>query len=147
MAMKRLDLEVVGSLFWIMVGVVFALGALRMRLGTFRNPGPGFIPLGIALLLFSLSLGNLIKGLIHRIRHSSVIPWKKPAFVVASVLLYMWLLGLIGFLPSTFMLMLVLIGLLISVQKNRWPKVFFSAAVAALSAWLIFSFFLRVPLP
>ena len=147
MAMKRLDLEVVGSLFWIMVGVVFALGALRMRLGTFRNPGPGFIPLGIALLLLSFSLVNLMKGLAHRVRHKSVIPWRKPAFVVASVLLYMWLLGLIGFLPSTFMLMLVLIGLLISVQKNCWTKVFFSAAVAALSAWLIFSFFLRVPLP
>ena len=147
MAMKRLDSEMTGSLFWIMVGVVFALGALRMRLGTFRNPGPGFIPLGIALLLLSFSLVNLMKGLAHRVRHKSVIPWRKPAFVVASVLLYMWLLGRIGFLPSTFMLMVVLLGLLIRVQKNRWPKVFFSAAVAALSAWLIFSVFLRVPLP
>ena len=145
--MKRLDSEVIGSLFWIMVGMAFALGALKMRLGTFRNPGPGFIPLGIALLLLSFSLVNLIKGLVRRVSHTSVIPWRKPAIVVGSVLLYMWVLGLIGFLPSTFMLMIALLGLLTRVQKNRWPKLFFCAAVAALSAWLIFSVFLHVPFP
>ena len=145
--MKRLDSEITGSLFWIVVGIAFALGAMQMRLGTFRNPGPGFIPLGIALLLLLFSLTNLIKGLGRRVSHIGAVPWKKPAVVVDSVLLYMWVLALIGFLPSTFMLMVALLGLLIRVRKNRWPKVFLSAAVAAVSAWLIFAVFLRVPLP
>ena len=78
--MKRLDLEVIGSLFWIMVGIAFALGALKMRLGTFRNPGPGFIPLGIALLLLSFSLVNLIKGLVHRVRHDKRYSMEETCF-------------------------------------------------------------------
>src|SRR3990170_7361976 len=99
--MKRLDSEVIGSLFWMAVGISFALGAVKLKLGTFRNPGPGFIPLGMSLLLLSFSLFNLTKGLINPARYASGIPWKRPALVVASVLLYMWLLVLIGFLPST----------------------------------------------
>ena len=145
--MKRLNFEIIGSLFWILVGIAFALGAVRLRLGSFRNPGPGFIPLGIALLLFCFGLLNLMKGLLNRTRFTTAIPWKKPALAVASVLLYMWLLGFIGFLPSTFIVMAALFGLLINVQRGRWLKVFFCAGGAAISAWLIFSVVLRVPFP
>ena len=145
--MKRLDLEVTGSLFWIAVAIFFALGAVRLKLGNFRNPGSGFIPLGVALLLLSFSLFTLIKGLIKPLGQINRIPWKRPALVILSVLLYMFLLGIIGFLSSTFILMAFLFGLLISGKGGRWLKVFFCAAVAALSSWLVFSIFLRVPFP
>ena len=145
--MKRLDLEVIGSLFWMAVGIFFALGAVKLKLGTFRNPGPGFIPLGMSLLLLSFSLFNLTKGLINPARYASGIPWKRPALVVASVLFYMLLLGRLGFLPSTFILMAILFGLLIRVKRSQWPRVLFYAAATALCAWLVFSIFLRVPFP
>jgi hypothetical protein len=40
----RLNTNVLGSLFWIAVGVVFFLGGIGANVGTFRRPGPGFLP-------------------------------------------------------------------------------------------------------
>ena len=145
--MKRLDLEVIGSLFWMVVAIFFALGAVKLKLGSFHNPGPGFIPLGMALLLLSFSLFTLTRGLIKPLGKVTPIPWKRPALVIASVLVYMLLLGTLGFLPSTFILMAILFGLLITVKRSRWLKVFLCAAATALCAWLVFSIFLRVPFP
>ncbi len=145
--MKRLDLDAIGGLFWAAVGIFFALGAVRLKLGTFRNPGPGFIPLGIALLLLFFSLFTLARGLIKPAGKAREIPWKRPALVIGAVFLYGLLLSLIGFLPATFILMAILLGLLMKVEKGRWLYVLLFSAVTALGAWLVFSVFLRVPFP
>jgi hypothetical protein len=143
--MKRL--ESIGGLFWAAVGIFFAYGAVRLKLGTFRNPGPGFIPLGMALLLILFSLFTLTKGLTRPVEQGAPIPWKRPALVVGSVLLYGLLLSLIGFLLSTFVLMTLLFGLLISGRPRRWLCATLCALATALGAWLVFSVLLRVPFP
>ncbi len=147
MMMKRLDSEVIGGLFWAAVGVFFAYGAVRLKLGTFRNPGPGFIPLGIALLLIFFSLFILTKGLIRPEGRAAAIPWKRPALVIGSIFIYGLLLSVIGFLPSTFILLVILFSLLITIKKRKWLYVILCAAAAALCSWLVFSVFLRVPFP
>jgi putative tricarboxylic transport membrane protein len=147
MTMKRSDSEVIGGLFWGAVGLFFAVGAVRLKLGTFHNPGPGFIPLGIASLLILFSIFVLAKGLIKPTGLAGKIPWKRPALVIGSVLLYGLLLSAIGFLPSTFILMVILFSLLIPFKKRRWLYVILCAAETALGAWLVFSVFLRVPFP
>jgi hypothetical protein len=145
--MKRLDLDVIGGLFWAGVGIFFALGAVKLKLGTFRDPGPGFIPLGIALLLILFSLFTLAEGLIRPTGKTREIPWRRPALVIGAVLLYALLLSIIGFLPGTFILMVILLGLLMRVEKRKRLYVLLFSAVTALGAWLVFSVFLRVPFP
>jgi putative tricarboxylic transport membrane protein len=147
MMMKRLDSEVIGGLFWAVVGVFFAYGAVRLKLGTLRNPGPGFIPLGMALLLIFLSLFTLTKGLIRPAGQAAAIPWKRPALVIGSIVIYGFLLSVIGFLPSTFILMVILFNLLITIKMRKWLYVILCAAATALCSWLVFSVFLRVPFP
>jgi hypothetical protein len=144
--MKRIGSEVVGSLFWLAVGSFFAVGGILLNPGTLRNPGPGFLPLIMALLLVSFSLINLAKGLTGPQRLVKHIEWKSQAVLVVSVFLYGWLLDFTGFLLSTFVLMIVLFGLLFE-GKNRWPRVFFYAAATALIGWLVFSAALKVPFP
>ena len=144
--MRRFESEVVGSLFWMAVGIFFAVGGVMLNLGTLRNPGPGFLPLVMALLLVCFSLFTLGKALIKPVRPLSRFPWKRPALVVASVFFYGLLLDLAGFLISTFILTFILFGLLIR-SKNRWPKVFFYAAATGVVAWLVFSVALSVPFP
>jgi len=144
--MKRLGSEVVGSLFWLAVGVFFAVGGIMLKPGTLRNPGPGLLPLIMSLLLISFSLFILARGLIGPEGVLKGIQWKGQAGVVASVFLYGLLLDLLGFLLSTFTLMFVLYGLLFE-GKNRWPRVFFYAAATALAGWLVFSVALKVPFP
>ena len=144
--MKRLESEVVGSLFWMAVGIFFAFGGVELKRGTLRTPGPGFLPLIMAFLLIALSLFVLAKGLIRPVRPVSGIRWRRPALVIASVFFYGLLLDLVGFLFSTFILMFILFGLLIR-AKNRWPRVFLYATATAVVAWLIFSVALSVPFP
>ena len=144
--MRRLESEVVGSLFWMAVGIFFALGGVKLKQGTLGSPGPGFLPLMMAFLLIAFSLFILAKGLIRPVRPVSGIRWRRPALVIASVFFYGLLLDFVGFLFSTFILMFILFGLLIRV-KNKWSRVFLYAAATAAVAWLIFSVALSVPFP
>lgn len=144
--MKRIGPEAAGSFFWLAVGTFFAIGGILLKPGALRNPGPGFLPLMMALLLICFSLIVLAKGLVNPGKLLDRIPWKKQGIMVISVLLDGVLLDFLGFLISTFLLMLVLFGLLFK-GKYRWARVFFYAAGTALIGWLVFSVALHVPFP
>jgi hypothetical protein len=144
--MKRPEKDVIGALFWLAVGVFFAVGGIKLNPGTLRNPGPGFLPLVMSLLLICFSLFVVAKELLRPERFLSGIRWKSQISIVASVFFYGLLLDVIGFLLSTFILMFILFGLRFS-GKKRWLIVFFYAAATALAGWLVFSVALNVPFP
>jgi hypothetical protein len=142
--MRRLGSEVVGGLFWLAVGIFFAVGGVKLKVGTLSKPGSGFLPLTAALLLISFSLFTLVKGLLKQEKFLGRIPWRRSALVILSVFLYMFLVNTITFLPSTFVLMTILYGLLKTVKKS-WFVIILSATATALVAWLVFSVLLEVP--
>ncbi len=144
--MKRLGSEAAGSLFWLAVGVFFAVGGVLLKPGTLRNPGPGFLPLVMALLLACLSLFVLTRGLSLQAKRLEAIHWKGQAALVGAVFVYGWFLDLAGFLLSTFGLMCVLFGLMSS-GNGRWPRACLYAAATALAGWLVFAVALKVPFP
>ena len=144
--MRQLESEVVGGFFWMGVGIFFTLVGVKLDFGTLTNPGPGFLPVIIALILIFSGLLTLAKGLIRFVKPVSGIPWKQQALATASVFFYGLLLDFFGFLISTFILMFILFGLLIK-GKSRWQKVFLYAASTSLASWLVFSVALKVPFP
>jgi len=144
--MKRIGSESIGGLFWLAVGVFFAVGGILLKLGTLRSPGPGFLPLMMASLLIAFSLFVFVRGLVEQGKVLKEVQWRGQAVLVASVFLYGLLLDLVGFLLSTFVLMAVLFGLFFE-GKGRWKKVIFCAAATALIGWLVFSLALKVPFP
>ena len=143
--MRRKESEVVGSLFWMAVGIFFAVGGVKLNVGTLRNPGPGFLPVIMAIILIFSSLFTLARGLIRPVRPISRFPWRRHALMIASVFFYGLLLELVGFLLSTFITMFILFGLLRG--KSSWTMVFIYAAITALAGWLIFSVALNIPFP
>jgi putative tricarboxylic transport membrane protein len=141
-----METEAIGSLFWLAVGVFFAVGGILLKLGTLRNPGPGFLPLMMASLLVAFSLFVFVRGLVEPGKVLRGVQWRSQAVLVVSVLLYGLLLGFAGFLLSTFVLMFVVFGLFFEGMR-RWPKVLFYAAATAVIGWLVFSVALKVPFP
>ena len=124
----------------------FACAGLNLKLGNLHSPGPGFLPIIVSLTLIFFGLVSLAKGLIRPERSVKGIVWKRPLFMIASVFFFGFLLDFIGFLLSTFILMFILFGLLIT-GKRKWPRVIFYSVVIALAAWLVFSVALKVPFP
>jgi len=141
-----METEAIGSLFWLAVGVFFAVGGILLKLGTLRNPGPGFLPLMMASLLVAFSLFVFVRGLVEPGKVLRGVQWRSQAVLVVSVLLYGLLLGFAGFLLSTFVLMFVVFGLFFEGMR-RWPKVLFYAAATAVIGWLVLSVALKVPFP
>jgi hypothetical protein len=144
--MKRVGEDTVGGFFWLAVGLVFAVGGILLKPGTLRSPGPGFLPLVLALLLVLFSLFVLAKGLMKQDRIMKAIRWKSQIVLVAAVFLFGFLLTFTGFLLATFILMFILFGQLFTGEK-RWRRVLFYAAATALIGWLVFSVALHVPFP
>ena len=142
---RRLEPEVIGSLFWLALGIFFLLGGIKLGLGTLSSMGPGFLPVIMATFLIFFSLFTFVKGLIGPGRNISRIPWIRSMLMIASVFFYGLLLDLIGFLLSTFIMMFILFGLLRG--KSRWAHVFICSAATALAAWLVFSVALSIPFP
>jgi hypothetical protein len=144
--MRHFESEVIGGLFWLGVGIFFACAGLNLKMGSLHNPGPGFLPIIISLILIFFGLVSLAKGLIRPEKPVEEILWIRPLFTIASVFFYGLLLGFIGFLLSTFILMFILFGLLMT-GKRKWLRVLFYSTVIALAAWLVFSVALKVPFP
>jgi putative tricarboxylic transport membrane protein len=144
--MRRLNTDILGSFFWIVVGVAFLLGGIVANMGTLRKPGPGFLPVIMAGLVICFGLMLLIQGLVKKGLPLPRIIWRKHLVVIVSIIGYTFLIGLIGFPFSTFVLMFVLFGMLFE-GNNRWVKAVFSAVITAFAAWLVFSVGCQVPFP
>ncbi len=134
------------ALFWLAVGVFFASGGIVLKPGTPRNPGPGFLPLIVALLLIAFSLFVLVRGGGSGGGDAKPMRWSRHGLLVAYVFAYGAILDVAGFLLSTFFLMLALFALFVA-EEHRWRKVLLCAAVTAVVGWLVFSVALKVPFP
>lgn len=145
-AMSRISPETLSTLFWLGVGVFFALEGIRLGIRTARNPGPGFLPtiMGALLVLFSLFL--LVKEMLKPTPKVVRIPWKRPLYVMAIAFSYILLLDCFAFLLSTFVVMFLLFGLLFRGQ-NRWRSVLLYALVTASCAWIVFVKLAKMPFP
>ena len=143
---RRMGADAIGSLFWLVVGIFFAIEGIRLNVGTLKNPGPGFLPAVMAILLALFSLFILIKGLPKSKAPLPRISWKRQLLAVVSVFFYIFLLEFFDFLLSTFIFMFILFGILIK-EGNRWPKVLLYSAAVAVAAWIVFYVAIRIPFP
>jgi hypothetical protein len=109
--MKAYDIG--SSLFWFFFSVFICFESLSLGLGTPRNPGMGFMAFGTAVLLGCLSLGLFLKSLFERREGKIHSPfsgsnWRRIMVVFIALLIYAWVLPIIGYLLSTFVLMFFL---------------------------------------
>jgi putative tricarboxylic transport membrane protein len=127
--------------------VFFAAGTLPF--GTMRVPQTGFFPKTLAILLGILSLVLLAQALAGREapRGGEKIEtqgWVRIAVTLVTLAGFALALERLGFLLTTFLLML---SLLRAIEAQKWRKVVVVALATALISYAIFSWLLGVPLP
>ncbi len=122
-------------------------GSTRLSMGRFKHPGPGFLPFGLGLCLIILSLILIFKNLGGK---SSPIPfwprrsWLRPLLGLLSLAFFAIFINYLGFILTTFIFLIIWMGL---IERLRWKTVLFISLGATAGLYLLFVFFLEIPLP
>jgi putative tricarboxylic transport membrane protein len=141
------------GVFWLGIGVVICLLALRFDLGSFHAPGAGFVAFlagaFIGLMGVIMIASKLFAGVREKERaEASAVPSStehgRLIYTMVVLVLYAVLMDPLGFILST---ALVMFGLFFDWQKRNWFWSGFFAIATSLSSYFVFEVWLRCQLP
>jgi putative tricarboxylic transport membrane protein len=143
----------IGSIFWLAVGMYTAVSAYQLGFGSFRRPGHGFIFFLASLFLIILSaidLGGTFIGKPKTNEDKKEEPlwlgvrWGKILLVLIAIVVYVYLLNFLGFVLSTFLLMIFLFK---TVEPTKWWIAVVSSVITIAIVYVVFNLLLKVPFP
>jgi putative tricarboxylic transport membrane protein len=146
--MTRLDCYSSG--FWLFFSIYIATESYRLGLGNWHDPGPGYFPFGAAMLLGCMAFGVLVsslrKGTAQKIQPTlkEKFHWTNVIMVLTSMVLYTIFLNTIGFVLCTFLIVVFFVKV---IALQRWTTSITAALGMAAGSYLLFSVFLKAPLP
>ena len=145
--MRRANITVALVLASLSTFLLFEAG--RFNFGTLRVPQTGFFPKTLVTLLLLLSLVSLVQALRQKDSEQAAVKisadgWTRIAATLATLIGFALVLERLGFLPSTFLLMVLLLR---AIEAPRWSKVFTVALATAVASYGLFAWLLGVPLP
>ena len=140
-------LQIVSAIAWLILALGICYMATSLGAGAAHEPGSGFVFLWSGLLLALLAL--LLVASFLRERHESAtelhaMAWRKVFAVLTALVLYGIFLEKIGFVASSFLLLILLARL---GGATRWASIVTIAAVAALGTFILFDVWLNIRLP
>ena len=144
---RRPDVLSAATLFCV---ALFAWIAARdLAFGTLRQPGPGFLPKNLAVLLAAFALLLLLRGLLTDAPSVRGL-WPERAGLIRVVLMLAALLGYVAVLETAGFL-LVTAGLFVImlrwVGRRSWITTLVVALGSAVGSYLLFARWLMVSLP
>ncbi len=136
--MKRNKQRLVVHGFWIALSIVICWSADQLGRGSLQEPGPGFMPAIMGVLMFLLTIASIFEKTPPAaerppLSRETLI---KLGLTVGSLWLYAFLLPVIGFIPDTLILMMFLFSV---IQKVRWPTALLASAISVAVCYLLFS--------
>lgn len=142
--------ETIGGIFWLLFGIIFTILATGYQIGSVTQPGPGFLPFGVGLLLIFFSLIILAQGLNSLKNIGQVVPFSRPgglkkvAYIVSILLALAFLFEQIGYLIAVFLL--IALCMLVDELKS-WKRIIGIALATALGVYILFVLLLSQQLP
>jgi putative tricarboxylic transport membrane protein len=132
------------------VGLYIAYEGFRLKLGTLGSPNCGFFIFWTGLLLTGLSL-ILFSQTWLRPKEAKERPilwegslWSKGAKMMAALLLYTVVMKRLGFILSTFLLLLFLFK---GLEPQKWGVALALAAATTAVCYVVFGVFLELQFP
>ncbi|MEW6669324.1 MAG: tripartite tricarboxylate transporter TctB family protein [Thermodesulfobacteriota bacterium] len=122
-------------------------GYAVLKLGSVFQPDAGFLPFlsGIALVVLGFCWFVGARGLEDR--EKSFFEkgrWFKPALAMGMMLVYAWAMEAAGYITSTLGFM---VAWQLLVERERWLKTIWISLLGTFAMVLLFSHFLKVPVP
>jgi putative tricarboxylic transport membrane protein len=140
----------ISGIFWLVFAVVVIIESYRLGLGTLHQPGPGFLFFWAAIMLGIMALGILIRAGVNKpSRESQILNLRKlnigkVILVLASLFLYSLLMEKLGFILTTVMLFIFLLGV---VEKKKWLFTIFTSVIVTALTYVVFEIWLKSQLP
>ena len=137
--------DLASAVFWLAVAIYVSFeGFTKLKLGTLRQPGPGFFPFWGGLLLGACALILLVRSLKSRERRRfGAIPWPALIMVLGALLGYLLFLETLGFVIVTLLFLLALFCF----AEIGWIKHVAWSVIATSLVYALFKLWLKVPLP
>ncbi len=146
-----MQVERLGHLFWLAVGLVSIYGSTGLGLGVFREPGSGFLPFiagcFISLMALFLLLNSLLRKREAQDKPSAFwagVHWHRPLIISLLTFGFVLVLERLGFILAGFFLLVILFK---GVEKFSWKKALFIPALTLGLTYLLFNVFLKASLP
>lgn len=143
--------------------LIYTWKSLSLRVGTLAAPGPGFLPLVvgtassvIATIILINSYIVMNRGKINRAKEETPTKMEKSGETLTKenkakiilfaigVIIYISFLKTLGYLISTFCLMLYLLRVM---RVEGWWRPVVLSVVCSVIAYVVFAVWLKVPLP
>ncbi len=138
------------SLVWLTFALFICAETLRrLSLGSWGDPGPGFLPALSGGILGVLALIHFLHSYLRKSGESrglGILPerWKALLFVIISLFVYVFLLEPLGFVTATFLLLIILFR---AAEPHPWMVVIGGSALTSFITYLLFDVFLKCQLP
>jgi hypothetical protein len=132
------------------VGLYLAYQGHRLKLGTLGSPNCGFFIFWTGLVLTALGLILFSQTLLWPKEEKDPQPlwegsrWSKGAKMMAALVLYTLVMKWLGFIPSTFLLLLFLCK---GLEPQKWRVAFILAAATTAICYFVFGVFLELQFP
>lgn len=146
--MKRYDQ--ISSLIWFFFAIYICVESIRLPLGSWRDPGPGFLPLLVGLILAGLSIicfmqARMAESTEQKASWYSRERWKNLIWILLALLAYALVLDYLGFLMSTFLLLIFLFRF--GMEPQKWFWAIGGSVIASVSCYVVFELWLQTQLP
>lgn len=142
--------ELISGIFWLSLGILFSIWSTYYKVGSLTQPGPGFLPLVLGVLLIFISLillGQAWKAYLAKKTESFSFlsaGWKKIVYTILILLFATFSFEKIGYLITVF---LFIFFLMLQTEFRSPKKMLLTAFFTALGVYLIFILLLKQPFP
>lgn len=148
--MEKLDQW--SALFWLGISVAICIHSFNLGIGSFREPGVGFLFFWCGVALGGLSITLLIKTCFGKKKGEPQnwgnlignIHWVKVGAVLIALVIYALTIEWLGAILST---AIFIAFLLQAIEVKKWYIVISVALVSTLSVYILFKVLLHVRLP
>jgi putative tricarboxylic transport membrane protein len=143
------SVKICSSLFWILFSVVVSREAFRLPMGEMKDPGAGFFPLMIGLLMMLLALIALFQSIREKKEGPRPQPqesfrWWNIVIILAALIAYALTLERVGFLINIFLFMLLLLKV---IEPQTWKRAVLAGLTTAIVSDLFFNVILGAQIP
>jgi len=147
--------DIISGFFFLLVGGFFVIIAARLDIGTLSDPGPGLVPLIPGILLSILSAVLVFKSYKSMkserqsgdlaIEPAEGLKWQPVvAITLAAMLVFALILESVGFVVSSFLMMLFLFKF---IGDLTWSRSVLGAVLSVGVCYLVFKVWLSVQFP